>query len=71
MWSPNENDETEESRGRRRFVFEENLEIEGLHLEREVVKDDLHFVKVKMMLWFVERRYDSEFNLIIPDSCSS
>lgn len=46
VWSPNEDDETEELRVQRRFVFEENLEIEGLHLEREVVKDDLHFVKV-------------------------
>lgn len=46
VWSPNENDETEESRARRRILFEENLEIEGLHFEREVVKDDLHFIKV-------------------------
>lgn len=71
VWSSSENDETEESRARQRIVFEDNLETEGLHLEREVVKDDLHFIKVKMMLFFVERRNDLEFNLTIPDSCSS
>lgn len=46
VWSTNENDETEEFLTQRRIVFEENLEKEGLHLEREVVKDDLHFIKV-------------------------
>ncbi len=47
VWSPNENDETEEeSRAQRRLAFEANMKTEGLHLEREVVKDDLHFVKV-------------------------
>lgn len=53
VWSPNENVETEESRAQRRSVFEENLEKEGLQLEREVVKDDLHFVKVKILLLMV------------------
>lgn len=55
VWSSNENEETEESRAQQRSIFEENMEIEGLHLEREVVKDDLHFVKVEQILnWMIE-----------------
>lgn len=46
VWSPNENIETEESRAQRRLVFEENLDKEGLHLEREAVEGDLYFIKV-------------------------
>ncbi|KAG4079555.1 hypothetical protein HA402_010387 [Bradysia odoriphaga] len=65
VWSPADNEETEELRTRLRLTFEDNLEVEGLHLEREVVQDDLHFIKIHAPLE-VLRRYSEILKLRMP-----
>lgn len=55
----------EESRASRREVFEENLQIEGLQLEKYVVDDEIHFVKIHAPLE-VLRRYAEILKLRMP-----
>lgn len=55
----------EESRAARRVVFEENLQIEGLQLEKYVVDDEIHFVKIHAPLE-VLRRYAEILKLRMP-----
>lgn len=55
----------EENRASRREVFEENLQIEGLQLEKYVVDDEIHFVKIHAPLE-VLRRYAEILKLRMP-----
>lgn len=55
----------EEARASRRQVFEENLQIEGLQLEKYVVDDEIHFVKIHAPLE-VLRRYAEILKLRMP-----
>lgn len=61
----NELTKKESERTMRREVFEENLIIEGLELEREVVDDEIHFVKIHAPLE-VLRRYAEILKLRLP-----
>lgn len=58
-------EEKEGARSERREVFEENLINEGLQIEREVVDDEIYFVKVHAPLE-VLRRYAEILKLRLP-----
>lgn len=58
-------EEKENARSDRREVFEENLINEGLQIEREVVDDEIYFVKVHAPLE-VLRRYAEILKLRLP-----
>lgn len=55
----------EESRSEKRETFEENLILEGLELERCIVDDEIHFVKIHAPL-DVLRRYAEILKLRLP-----
>lgn len=58
-------DEKESARAERREVFEEHLITEGLEIEREVVDDEINFVKIHAPLE-VLRRYAEILKLRLP-----
>lgn len=58
-------DEKESARTERREVFEEHLINEGLEIEREVVDDEINFVKIHAPLE-VLRRYAEILKLRLP-----
>lgn len=55
----------EKERDERRDVFEENLILEGLEIERQVVDEEIHFVKIHAPLE-VLRRYAEILKLRLP-----
>lgn len=55
----------EAERDERREVFEENLTLEGLEIERQIVDEEIHFVKVHAPLE-VLRRYAEILKLRLP-----
>lgn len=55
----------EENRSEKRETFEENLILEGLELERCVVDDEIHFVKIHAPI-DVLRRYAEILKLRLP-----
>ncbi|EAT41725.1 AAEL006656-PA [Aedes aegypti] len=55
----------EEIREKKRFIFEQNLIRDGLELERELIENEIHFIKIHAPLE-VLRRYSEILKLRMP-----
>ncbi|XP_055538730.1 anoctamin-1 isoform X2 [Wyeomyia smithii] len=63
--APEEQNHLEESRQKKRHVFEENLVRDGLQLELETVENEIHFIKIHAPIE-VLRRYSEILKLRMP-----
>lgn len=52
VWKTALEEEThlEEIREKKRFIYEQNLVRDGLELEREVIENEIHFIKVRIVI---------------------
>nr|XP_029733088.1 anoctamin-4-like isoform X6 [Aedes albopictus] len=67
VWKTALEEEThlEEIREKKRFIYEQNLVRDGLELEREVIENEIHFIKIHAPLE-VLRRYSEILKLRMP-----